>query len=216
MKKMMFLSQNWYFSVQKALIYYTLNKSHHNSFILLVFSHVANFRYVANFTFLTLPFSFNDFGILEIYSLLLNMAYRLNTHPDNIPLSYRRWLLVAWSADFADDGPTLACQPLLRLDVCIFCRRWANGRFLFKMAASNNRGFGETVKKPLAQHRQPMSDRQMCWFWANIGLTAECYLGNCLSKIMLSTNYTVNIKTGPSCNWTIYCLLKSVCYLSYV
>ena len=50
----MFLSQNWYFSVQKALIYYTFNKSHHNSFILLVFSHVANFRYVANFTFLTL------------------------------------------------------------------------------------------------------------------------------------------------------------------
>ena len=54
MKKMMFLSQNWYFSVQKALIYYTFNKSHHNSFILLVFSHVANFRYVANFTFLLL------------------------------------------------------------------------------------------------------------------------------------------------------------------
>ena len=54
MKKMMFLSKNWYFSVQKALIYYTLNKSHHSSFILLVFSHVENFRYVPNFTFLTL------------------------------------------------------------------------------------------------------------------------------------------------------------------
>ena len=54
MKKMLFLSKNWYFSVQKALIYYTVNKSHHNSFILLVFSHVANFRYVANFRFLTL------------------------------------------------------------------------------------------------------------------------------------------------------------------
>ena len=54
MKKIMFLSHNWYFSVQKALIYYTFNKSHHNSFILLVFSHVANFRYVANFRFLTL------------------------------------------------------------------------------------------------------------------------------------------------------------------
>ena len=54
MKKMMFLSKNWYFPVQKALIYYTVNKSHHNSFILLVFSHVANFRYVANFRFLTL------------------------------------------------------------------------------------------------------------------------------------------------------------------
>ena len=57
MKKMMFLSKNWYFSVQKALIYYTVNKSHHNSFILLVFSHVANFRYVANFKFLTLNIS---------------------------------------------------------------------------------------------------------------------------------------------------------------
>ena len=54
MKKMMFLSKNWYFSVQKAIIYYTFNKSHHNSFILLVFSQVANFRYVANFRFLTL------------------------------------------------------------------------------------------------------------------------------------------------------------------
>ena len=54
MQKMMFLSKNWYFSVQKGLIYYTFNKSHHNSFILLVFSHVANFRYVANFRFLTL------------------------------------------------------------------------------------------------------------------------------------------------------------------
>ena len=56
---MMFLSKNWYFSVQKAKIYYTFNKSHHNSFILLVFSHVANFRYVANFRFLTLLDSFS-------------------------------------------------------------------------------------------------------------------------------------------------------------
>ena len=54
MKKIMFLSKNWYFSVQKALIYYTVNKSHHNSFTLLVFSYVVNFRYVANFRFLTL------------------------------------------------------------------------------------------------------------------------------------------------------------------
>ena len=58
MKKMMFLSKNEFLLVffsSKALIYYTVNKSHHNSFILLVFSHVANFRYVANFRFLTLP-----------------------------------------------------------------------------------------------------------------------------------------------------------------
>ena len=42
------------FFSSKALTYYTFNKSHLNSFILLVFPHVANFRYVANFTFLTL------------------------------------------------------------------------------------------------------------------------------------------------------------------
>ena len=57
---MMFLSKNWYFSVQKALIYYTVNKSYHNSFILLVFSHVVNFRYVANFKFLTLCSMFQN------------------------------------------------------------------------------------------------------------------------------------------------------------
>ena len=62
----MFLSKIWYFSVQKALIYYTVNKSHQNSFILLVFSHVANFRYVANFRFLTLSLS------LSIYIYIYN------------------------------------------------------------------------------------------------------------------------------------------------
>ena len=43
------------------------------------------------------------------------------------------------------------------------CRRWAN--------------VGPTVKKPLAQRRQPTSDRRMCRRWANVGPTAECYLG---------------------------------------
>ena len=62
MKKMMLLFKNWYFSVQKALIYYTFNKSHHNSFILLVLSHVANFRYVANFRFLTLSLTWEHRG----------------------------------------------------------------------------------------------------------------------------------------------------------
>ena len=71
MKKMMFLSKNWYFSVQKALIYYTFNKSHHNSFILLVFSHVANFRYVANFRFLTLV-NLNKDNLLETLITLIN------------------------------------------------------------------------------------------------------------------------------------------------
>ena len=30
-----------------------------------------------------------------------------SNNPDSIPPSDRRWLLVAWSADFADVGPTL-------------------------------------------------------------------------------------------------------------
>ena len=67
MKKMMFLSKNWYFSVQKALIYYTVNKSHHNLFILLVFSHVANFRYVANFRFLTLSDIFCSCLLMDFF-----------------------------------------------------------------------------------------------------------------------------------------------------
>ena len=71
MKKMMFLSKNWYFSVQKALIYYTVNKSHHNSFILLVFSHVANFGYVANFRFLTPSYYF--YRVRQYYTYFLNV-----------------------------------------------------------------------------------------------------------------------------------------------
>ena len=73
MKKMMFLSKNWYFSVQKALIYYTVNKSHHNSFILLVFSHVANFRYVANFRFLTLIGLKQEVVFVLEYFLTINL-----------------------------------------------------------------------------------------------------------------------------------------------
>ena len=34
------------FAVQKTLIYYTFNQSHHNSFTLLVFPHVVNFRFL--------------------------------------------------------------------------------------------------------------------------------------------------------------------------
>ena len=74
---MMFLSKNWYFSVQKVLIYYTVNKSHHNSFILLVFSHVANFRYVANFRLLTLytedaPILITKSHLLIVMALLVH------------------------------------------------------------------------------------------------------------------------------------------------
>ena len=63
--------------------------------------------------------------------------------PDSIPSSDRRWLLVGWSADFANFGPMLAIgcivsrfyqcwpngglpTPQLRLDISIFCRCWAN------------------------------------------------------------------------------------------
>ena len=76
MKKMMFLSKNWYFSVQKALIYYTVNKSHHNSFVLLVFSHVANFRYVANFRFLTLIHWIDKCNDIHIELSQISLAYK--------------------------------------------------------------------------------------------------------------------------------------------
>ena len=83
MKKMMFLSKNWYFSVQKALIYYTVNKSYHNSFILLVFSHVANFRYVANFRFLTLNAQCKN-CFWKGYSWLSGFYDKTNQQPDQI------------------------------------------------------------------------------------------------------------------------------------
>ena len=39
----------WYFSVQKSLIYYTFNKSHFNSFILLVFPHNGEIQICGEF-----------------------------------------------------------------------------------------------------------------------------------------------------------------------
>ena len=54
------------FKFKKTLIYYTFNKPHLNSFILLVFPHVVIFRYVANFTSLTLS-SFEVMNDTEVY-----------------------------------------------------------------------------------------------------------------------------------------------------
>ena len=54
-----------------------------------------------------------------LFSVLLSLQQNEHNNPDSIPPSDRRWLLVAWSADFADVGPMLACQPTLRLDVYI-------------------------------------------------------------------------------------------------
>ena len=87
---MMFLSNNWYFSVQKVIIYYTFNKSHHDSFILLVFSHVANFRYVANFRFLTLQ----QFITLKITmsTILINKSMSDNSYTDCI--NFEKWIFL--------------------------------------------------------------------------------------------------------------------------
>ena len=49
----------------------------------------------------------------------MDILYATGNNPDSIPPSDQRWLLVAWLADIADVGPTLACQPTLRLDVYI-------------------------------------------------------------------------------------------------
>ena len=67
--------------------------------------------------------------------------------PESIPLSDQRWLLVAWSADFANVGPTLAIGCMvssLPTTKVRYLYIWANSGFLFRMAASNNRGFRET------------------------------------------------------------------------
>ena len=61
-----------------------------------------------------------------------------------LPMLAQHWLLVASSADFANVGTTVACRQQLRLHIAILGQCWANGGFLFKMAASNNGGFCET------------------------------------------------------------------------
>ena len=101
MNEMMFLSKNWYFSVQKALIYYTVNKSHHNSFILLVFLHVANFRYVANFRFLTLMIlKFNKFNMDD--KLTLTLVFSVSGCRVLIVLT--RWKLIIVYKDAIKSG----------------------------------------------------------------------------------------------------------------
>ena len=49
---------------------------------------------------------------------------------ESTQIAFRRRLLVARSAYFAEVGQTLACQPLLGLDVSIFCRRRSDGGML--------------------------------------------------------------------------------------
>ena len=79
MKKMMFLSKNWYFSVQKVLIYHTVNKSHHNSFILLGTNKYCILQYADDST-LTLK---NKVSIIECIKILENFStisgLKLNT-----------------------------------------------------------------------------------------------------------------------------------------
>ena len=71
MKKMMFLSKNWYFSVQKALIYYTFTKSHHNSFILLVFHMWRNSYMWRILDFLL----YHPAGVADIIQLFTTMKH---------------------------------------------------------------------------------------------------------------------------------------------
>ena len=62
-----------------------------------------------------------------------------------LPTLGQRWANMAigcmisrFCQSLANVGPTKACQPKLRLPR--LGQQWANGGFLFKMAASNNRG----------------------------------------------------------------------------
>ena len=50
-----------------------------------------------------------------------------------------KYIPISGRITHANAGPVKACQPKLRLPR--LGQRWANGGFLFKMAASNNRGY---------------------------------------------------------------------------
>ena len=60
MKKLTVYLKHGIFSAQRVLIYHKFKESLLSSFIWLVFPHVANFRYVENFRFLTLKSDFQE------------------------------------------------------------------------------------------------------------------------------------------------------------
>ena len=78
-------------------------------------------------------------------------------HPDSIPPSDRRWLLVAWSADFADVGPTLG-------------RRWLANQHSGWMSLYFA-DVGPTLGQRWADIGLPTNTQVRCLYFANVGPT---------------------------------------------
>ena len=89
--------------------------------------------------------------------IFLDRFTRLRNHPDSIPPSDRRWLLVAWSADFADVGPTLG-------------RRWLANQHSGWMSLYFA-DVGPTLGQRWADVGLPTNTQVRCLYFANVGPT---------------------------------------------
>ena len=90
------------------------------------------------------------------YMKIINFQYISDVNkevcnPDSIPpstdvgcWSQGRQILLTLGRRWADGGLPTTIHVRFLYILPTLGRRWANGGFLFKMAASNNRGFGET------------------------------------------------------------------------
>ena len=93
---MMLCLKTLYILVQIASINYTFNKSHLNSFILLVFPHVANFKYVANFRFLTLAAVVSDISICRYDHTLAACFVKLKNRQSAPERGFKQQLLLQY------------------------------------------------------------------------------------------------------------------------
>ena len=84
--------------------------------------------------------------MIDILSIQGSGCKDLNiNNPDSIPPLDQRWLLVTLSAHFANGGVPATTQVRYLYILPMLGKHWANGRFLYKMEASNNMEFCETL-----------------------------------------------------------------------
>ena len=116
-----------YYAIKNEIIYLIYNYTKIIIHLIYLYLNMYRFSTISIEHMMILPltscfitYTFNNYICFDHITCFHDDTILCN-NPDSIPPLDRSWLLVAWSADFANVGPTLACQPLLRLDVSIFC-----------------------------------------------------------------------------------------------
>ena len=114
------------------------------------------------------------FSCMNLFSICLCVKISTLSRSAWILPSDRHWLLVAWSADFANVEPTLAIGRI----ISIFCQCWSNvgptvgiGRIISRFCQCRA-NVGPTVA---CQPQLRLDISIFCRHWANIGPTVDFY-----------------------------------------